>query len=443
MANSALLHSNLHAYRIEGELQRDEVLGRGAYATVLQFNFHGLKCAAKKLHPCLYDEVSDKEKGSMHKKFEYECKLLSNLKHPKIVQFLGITFEHNHPLPILVTEFLPTTLNACLKKYKMLPDRYNYSILGDVATGLRYLHEYKPEPIIHRDLTANNILLTDSMNAKISDLGVAKILGSRLPQSRCPGTKLYMPPNATASNPEYGTDIDCFSFGVLLVHTLNGECPKLPEFFQSDSQQIEFLLQYINKEHPLMPLAKQCLSLDQTNRPTASAILNSICETSAQHKVECDDVYQEKERQELVCIIDEFRRRNDEYKETIDQLQLERSERAEEQRQTAAQMTHQTTFIDTITHTELTELKKEKLHLDSIIKNLNEKLETKGEIIKRMVESNDQEIKEKKMTLKHKNEIIQEKEKTINELTGIIKSISTDQVKIIKKKNISLVGIVH
>ena len=93
-------------------------------------------------------------------------------------------------------EFLPTTLTQCLDRYGIMPEEINYSILQDVALGLRYLHD-RHDPIIHRDLSANNVLLTADMRAKISDLGVAKILEEHptrmFTMTKTPGTQCYMP----------------------------------------------------------------------------------------------------------------------------------------------------------------------------------------------------------------------------------------------------------
>ena len=109
------------------------------------------------------------------RRFEEECLIHSQLRHPNIVQFLGVHFQQGVRAPILVMEFLPTNLTSHIEQYNILPTDVNCSILHDVALALRYLHSQTP-PIIHRDLSSNNILLTPNMTAKISDFGNAKRL---------------------------------------------------------------------------------------------------------------------------------------------------------------------------------------------------------------------------------------------------------------------------
>ena len=151
--------------------------------------------------------------------FEQECRLLSQVRHPHIVQFLGVYFQQGVHTPILVMEFLQTNLTSCIEQHRILPKEISYSILHDVALGLCYLHSQTP-PIIHRDLSSNNVLLASNMTAKISDLGVARILNltplqvSRLTQT--PGTPAYMPPEVMIANPKYDTSVDEFSYGCLL-----------------------------------------------------------------------------------------------------------------------------------------------------------------------------------------------------------------------------------
>ena len=82
---------------------------------------------------------------------------MTKLRHPHIVQFLGIYFDPGTHLPALVMEYLPSTLAQCVESYGRLPAEICYAILRDVALGLRYLHEHRP-CVIHRDLSANNVL---------------------------------------------------------------------------------------------------------------------------------------------------------------------------------------------------------------------------------------------------------------------------------------------
>ena len=160
------------AYKLNGVIVTDRVLGHGSYAIVLELKYIGLKCAGKKIH-----ELLQEQGGASYtvRRFEKECRLLSQVCHPNVVQFLGVHFQKGVQTPILVMEFLPTNLTSCIEQYGILPKEISYSILHDVALGLCYLHGQTP-PIIHRDLSANNVLLTPNMTAKISDLGVARIL---------------------------------------------------------------------------------------------------------------------------------------------------------------------------------------------------------------------------------------------------------------------------
>ena len=85
------------------------------------------------------------------------------------------------------------------------------SILHDVASGLAYLHEQSP-PIIHRNLSARNVLLNSAMVAKIADLLRTNSLSRARPSAEA---SVYMPSDA-----EEGTSTDIFSFGVIALFTL-------------------------------------------------------------------------------------------------------------------------------------------------------------------------------------------------------------------------------
>ena len=156
----------------------------------------------------------------MVRKYLQECQLMSSLRHPNITQFLGLCFLPGTQLPLLVMELLETNLEDLLEHMPNLPLSLKRSVLENVASGLLYLHE-RPSPVIHRDLTARNVLLTSSLVAKITDMGNCRIVDARPgPLSTLPGTLVYMPPEALDERPHYGPSMDIFSFGHLALFIL-------------------------------------------------------------------------------------------------------------------------------------------------------------------------------------------------------------------------------
>ena len=192
------------------------------------------------------------------------------------------------------------TLAQCLDRYGVLSSKINYSILKDVALALSYLHP----TIIHRDLSANNVLLTDGMTAKVSDLGVAKMLDLRLgpmqmyTMTKGPGTPCYMPPEVLEENPHYNCKADAFSYGVLMVHLFSGQWPfptrPVKVDPQDDSRVIpqteadrrQEKLDAIGRDHPLMTLILGCLHNSPAHRPEAVEILKQVSQVAAQFPAE-------------------------------------------------------------------------------------------------------------------------------------------------------------
>ncbi len=149
-----------------------------------------------------------------------ECHLISSLHHPNIVQFIGICLHPSSQLPILVMESLKNQLHQLLVSYPLtIPLILKQSILKDVTRGLSYLH---PQ-VIHRDLSAKNILLTPFFIAKICDFGssLSSDLNAKLQGlTPYPGERVYMPPEALADPPTYDCSMDVFSFGHLALFTM-------------------------------------------------------------------------------------------------------------------------------------------------------------------------------------------------------------------------------
>ena len=276
-------------YKLTGVRVTDRELGHGSYATVLELEYMGLKCAGKKIHELL---LRQGDASYTVRRFEEECRLLSQLRHPNIVQFLGVYFQQRVRAPILVMEFLPTNLTSCIEQCSILPKEISYCILHDVALGLCYLHSQTP-PIIHRDLSSNNVLLTPNMTAKISDLGVARILNltplqvSRMTQT--PGTPAYMPPEVMVANPKYDTSVDDFSYGIMMIHMFSGQWPE-PQVGPihteldgrmtpvSEAERREVFLRAIGNDHPLMDLILKCIHNHPRARAHASEIVGRLAE---------------------------------------------------------------------------------------------------------------------------------------------------------------------
>ena len=196
------------------------------------------------------------------------------------------------PLSYLVVEYMQTPLSGYLQKSGKPDSATALRILSDVALGLQFLHKHIPA-IIHRDLSANNVLLSSKLQAKISDLGMAKIIDqggkrSKKTQTKAPGTPCYMPPEALRDKPTYDTSIDTFSFGVLMVHVLSGQWPLPVHGTMLDPKNTNQLIaltefqcrmKYVNEvglDHPLMPLIERCLHNNSANRPNAPDIAETV-----------------------------------------------------------------------------------------------------------------------------------------------------------------------
>ncbi len=164
-------------------------------------------------------------------RYQQECQLMAGLRHPNITQFLGLCFLEGSDLPLLVMERLEMSVDDLLECAPNIPLQVKISILTDTGSGLVYLHSRGP-PIVHRDLTARNILLTSSLTAKITDMGNSRMVTLKPAQlaqtlSKNPGTTVYMPPEALSESHRYGPSLDVFSFGHLALYILTQVKQKL------------------------------------------------------------------------------------------------------------------------------------------------------------------------------------------------------------------------
>ena len=246
------------------DLSKYRKIGQGAYGAVYYAICNGQPCVAKAIHPYI-----EKSSTQLLKK---EINILSSLNHPNIVQYLGV---HNHGnTQLLVMEKMWLSLSNWLK-INLLPSfNSKIYILTDVANGLKYLHSLS---IIHRDLTANNVLLSTNLQAKICDFGMADKIGENMIQ--LPGNPSHMPPEACIPNPQYTEKLDIFSFGCVMIHTITQEFPIVDTVVCSKVKEIDKRSKYleaINGSPDVLSVILECLQDDPSCRPTASQLHCSI-----------------------------------------------------------------------------------------------------------------------------------------------------------------------
>lgn len=282
-------------------------LGRGAYGRVYEIKYHQMICAAKEIHGILVEDVREAERSRTVDSFLRECRQCSKLRHPNIIQFLGVYYptRSNHAasgmrLPVMVMEMMACSLTSFVEKHENIPIHIKYSIVYDVSLGLCYLHNQDP-PIVHRDLSPNNILLTTHHVAKISDLGVAKVIkaDSKKTMTKAPGTVDFMPPEALSTHPDYGPPMDVFSLAGIILHTFNQEWPHPIDQVKFDRKtrkrealsEIERRQQYLDKmtgeAERLKSLVEECLDSDPKIRP----VIDKVCERIQLDKNNCSSEF--------------------------------------------------------------------------------------------------------------------------------------------------------
>ena len=181
--------------------------------------------------------------------------------------------------------------------------------MGDTACGLSYLHGKNP-PIIHRDLTPNNILLGDDFKAKISDFGIAKKIsndGSQVTMTNAPGTADFMPPECFQDVPKYDLSLDAFSFGGVVLYTITEQWPTPtsswvktdPEtgktvYFSGLQRHQKYLDMMTNDVVVLKRLVESCLNDNPKEHPEIAKISATIKEA----KDGCDGIVLTKGRAE-------------------------------------------------------------------------------------------------------------------------------------------------
>ena len=265
-------------------------LGFGTYGSVEVVIYRGKECAAKSFRT----DFSPEQKPYIVKNFTTELQILSRIRHVNIVRYIGANFKKDCELPLLIMEKLKTDLHKYLEKKKQpgLSLHRKFSILYDTVNGLHFLHTRKPA-VIHRDLTAKNVLLDASLTAKIADFGNSRIVdldvATRESMTCNVGTIAYSAPEV--ADKDYGPPIDVFSFGHLSLFTVNQIEPrkilKAVERLRDGNihgrteverraEYFEMLHQHLQQDHQIIRMIKKCLDIEPSQRPTTLEIVTIL-----------------------------------------------------------------------------------------------------------------------------------------------------------------------
>ena len=257
------------------------VLGNGAYGNVMEVEYMGMKYAAKKFHP--------------ENQFNREHEILAQIRHRNIVPYHGMCKLAPENTPVLVMERMEMNLGTHLtsERNANLPLQRKLEILRDVIQGLHHMHTHTPV-IIHRDLTAGNVLLDAHGTAKIGDFGNSQIVNIDVAAvgthpSAIPGTMNYMPPEAQEGGGEFDEKFDIFSLGHLGIYVMIQRAPHplLAHTFIDDGEryartEVQRRQVYLDEvkdnldggeKHPLYSVLVRCLHDDPEERPSCAEIL--------------------------------------------------------------------------------------------------------------------------------------------------------------------------
>ncbi|KAL3672417.1 hypothetical protein V7S43_003101 [Phytophthora oleae] len=281
-------HPAIVASRIPiDNVELGEIISRGAFGVVYHGRYRDQDVAIKTLLPEKRKDINDIEV------FLSEVKLMATMEHPNIVQFFGVAWEALSEL-YCVTEFMSGgDLRALLKEYidndaPQGMDVTKMQIAYDVAYALTYMHSLEPA-VLHRDLKSRNILLTQSLTAKITDFGTSRVRSDGSMTSNV-GSSLWMAPEVMMGR-RYDEKADVFSLGVVMSELDTHELPyshakesnnkkgrPLPDtavlqMVSMGKLRVQFS-PFMDQE--MAHFIERCVAVDPQERPTAAEALYVI-----------------------------------------------------------------------------------------------------------------------------------------------------------------------
>ena len=274
----------------------DRKLGSGAFGTVFEVEWNGTACAAKFMHDIFKEILSEEEKQAFITAFEKECATWSALRHPQIVQFLGMYYDPSRT-PVMVLEKMDTSLRLMLEATpkEEFPLINKVVILRQVAQGLVYLHSHSPK-LVHHDLSPNNILVNEvTYVTKLTDFGMTRAIdaASLTRSSSIKGTPGFMPPEALRFPLQYDDKLDVFSYGnvIITIITQQWPTPAMPQVEEGEAA-IASPSEFQQREHHFARFSKEemkafgrmtmlCLENEGMKRPSSKMLLTEVKQIEA------------------------------------------------------------------------------------------------------------------------------------------------------------------
>ncbi|XP_030546939.1 U-box domain-containing protein 35-like [Rhodamnia argentea] len=271
-------------------------IGEGGYGPVFKCYLDHTPVAVKVLRP-------DAAQG--RSQFQQEVEVLSRIRHPNMVLLLGACPEYG----CLVYEYMG---NGSLEerlfqrgKSPVLSWQLRFKVAAEIATGLLFLHQTKPEPLVHRDLKPGNILLDYNYVSKISDVGLARLVPPSVAESvtqyrmtSTAGTFCYIDPEYQQTG-MLGVKSDVYSFGIVLLQLITAKSPMGITHHVSKSIEKGNFSEMLDPEVPDWPvdealslaqIALQCAEMRRKDRPDLSKVvlpelnkLRDFAEENLQH----------------------------------------------------------------------------------------------------------------------------------------------------------------
>ncbi|XP_020571829.1 putative serine/threonine-protein kinase isoform X2 [Phalaenopsis equestris] len=232
--NIKLFSYNVLSSATDNFHQRNKI-GRGGFGTVYKGILKdGTPIAAK---------VLSAESNQGVREFLNEIDVITNVNHPNLVQLIGCCVEGINR--VLVYEYVQnSSLDHALKGTNSERTRLHWGIRSKIcigaAEGLAYLHEGIEPHIVHRDIKASNILLTEEFLPKIGDFGLAKLFPDNVTHisTRVAGTTGYLAPEYAIQG-QLTRKADIYSFGVLVLEIVSGRSVSKPYWSNDDKVLLE------------------------------------------------------------------------------------------------------------------------------------------------------------------------------------------------------------